>query len=88
MTPRQKQALAIVAKYGPISRGDVAKRMQVAPPTAEQHLAAVRKLGLVSVRQAGRFSKWALVPEESRAQYIRPARSVWEWRGSSAESPA
>jgi DNA-binding transcriptional ArsR family regulator len=69
---------------GPISLGQAATELDVAKATAHHHLAILRQAGLVSIRGAGRSTRYALrsdpaqLARDSLAQYVppRPGRTT------------
>jgi DNA-binding transcriptional ArsR family regulator len=63
---------------GPISLGEAASELGVAKATAHHHLSILRQAGLVSIRDEGRATRYALrddppkLAQESLAAYLQP----------------
>ncbi|MCA9594110.1 MAG: helix-turn-helix transcriptional regulator [Myxococcales bacterium] len=61
---------------------DLTARFSVSQPAVSQHLAALRRAGLVSERRAGRFAHYRANPEGLRplVEWIDHFRSFWPER--------
>ena len=80
ITDRQKEALRVVTTRGPVSRGEIARKLNCSVPTAAQHLMALRRKGLIESTGIGQHSKW--VPARrlgEQPREIEQVASVWEY---------
>ena len=72
--------LALLAKKGALTAGDLGDPFQIAQPTASKHLKVLENAGLVSREIEGRVHRFTLEPAQlSAAQdWIDTHRSFWE----------
>ncbi len=80
ITDRQKEVLRVVATRHPVSRGEIARKLNCSVPTAAQHLMVLRRKGLIESTGVGQHSKW--VPARrlgDQPREIEQASSIWEY---------
>lgn len=77
--PRRREIVALLAKSGPRSVGDLVEALDLAQPAVSKHLAVLRTVGVVTVERHGKSRVYALNPAELKPvhDWIQPFEQLW-----------
>jgi DNA-binding transcriptional ArsR family regulator len=78
--PTRRSMLALVARRGECSAGELGEPFDIAQPSASKHLRVLEEAGLVERRVDGRVHRFRLVttPLEEAAGWISRHRAFWQ----------
>lgn len=76
----RRAMLALLAKRGELTAGELGKPFAISQPTASKHLRVLESAGLLSRRIEGRTHRFRLVPKPMRdaEEWIARHRAFWE----------
>lgn len=77
--PRRRDIIQLLADGSTRSVGEIVSAMRLAQPAVSKHLAVLRAVGVVTVRQEGKSRLYALNPAELKAvhDWVKPYEKLW-----------